>query len=99
MDRKETEEAIADSRTVTADRPRYTMAELLAESDCSQPRSAKEREWIDAPSVGRELLVEDLQSAEAIHAYLTHAKASGDAAYIEHASQIAAQAKLRYGIK
>ncbi len=37
-------------------RPRYTMAELLAASDYSQPLSPEEREWVDAPAVGRELL-------------------------------------------
>jgi antitoxin ChpS len=37
-------------------RPRYTMAELLAASDYSQPQSAAKREWIDAPAVGGELL-------------------------------------------
>ncbi|NBW25656.1 MAG: antitoxin [Betaproteobacteria bacterium] len=37
-------------------RPRYTMAELLAASDYSQPEPAEEREWIDAPAVGGELL-------------------------------------------
>jgi len=37
-------------------RPRYTMAELLAESDYSQPMSAPDREWIDTPPVGRELI-------------------------------------------
>ena len=37
-------------------RPRYTMAELMAASDYSQPQPAEEREWIDAPSVGGELL-------------------------------------------
>ena len=36
-------------------RPRYTMAELLAASDYSQPQPPEEREWVDAPSVGREL--------------------------------------------
>jgi len=36
-------------------RPRYTVAELLAASDYSQPQPAKEREWIDAPAVGGEL--------------------------------------------
>lgn len=35
-------------------RPRYTMAELLAASDYSQPQPAVEREWVDAPAVGRE---------------------------------------------
>jgi antitoxin ChpS len=37
-------------------RPRYTMAELLAASDYSQPHTAAEREWIDVPAVGSELL-------------------------------------------
>ena len=37
-------------------RPRYTMAELLAASDYSQQQSPEEREWVDAPAVGRELL-------------------------------------------
>jgi antitoxin ChpS len=36
--------------------PRYTLAELLAASDYSQPQPAEEREWVDAPAVGRELL-------------------------------------------
>lgn len=37
-------------------RPRYTLAELLAASDYSQSQPAEEREWIDAPAVGRELI-------------------------------------------
>ena len=37
-------------------RPRYTLAELLAVSDYSHPQPAEEREWIDAPAVGGELL-------------------------------------------
>jgi antitoxin ChpS len=37
-------------------RPRYTMAELLAKCDYSQPLTAEDRDWIDAPPVGRELL-------------------------------------------
>lgn len=37
-------------------RPRYTMAELLAASDYSQPHTAVEREWIDLPVGGSELL-------------------------------------------
>jgi len=39
-----------------AARPRYTMAELLAASDYSGPQPAEEREWVDAPAVGRELI-------------------------------------------
>ncbi len=37
-------------------RPRYTLAELLAASDYAQPQSAEEREWVNAPAVGGELL-------------------------------------------
>lgn len=37
-------------------RPRYTLAELLAASDYSQPQRPEEREWVDAPGVGREIL-------------------------------------------
>ena len=37
-------------------RTRYTLAQLLAESDYSQPQPVEEREWIDAPAVGGELL-------------------------------------------
>ena len=37
-------------------RPRYTLAELMAASDYSQPQSTEEREWIDAPAVAGELL-------------------------------------------
>ena len=37
-------------------RPRYTLAELLAASDYSQPQAPGEREWVDAPPVGRQLI-------------------------------------------
>ncbi|WGF90785.1 AbrB/MazE/SpoVT family DNA-binding domain-containing protein [Marinivivus vitaminiproducens] len=37
-------------------RPRYTMAELLAASDYAQPQPSEEREWVDAPAVGGELI-------------------------------------------
>jgi antitoxin ChpS len=48
--------AVEDGRLVVEPkpRPRYTMAELLAASDYSQPPSPEEREWVDAPSMGRE---------------------------------------------
>jgi antitoxin ChpS len=50
--------AVEDGRLVVDPnpRPRYTMAELLAASDYSQPQPPEEREWVDAPAVGRELL-------------------------------------------
>ncbi len=37
-------------------RPRYTLAELLAASDYSVPQPAEEREWVDSPSAGGELI-------------------------------------------
>jgi antitoxin ChpS len=37
-------------------RPHYTMAELLAASDYSGDQPPDEREWVDAPAVGREPL-------------------------------------------
>ncbi len=36
--------------------PRYTMAELLAASDYSQPQPPEEREWVDEPAAGGELI-------------------------------------------
>lgn len=36
--------------------PRYTLAELLAASDYSQPKPPEDREWVDATAVGREQL-------------------------------------------
>ncbi|HLJ65198.1 MAG TPA: antitoxin [Stellaceae bacterium] len=50
--------AVEDGRLVIEPnpRPRYTMAELLAASDYSQPQPPEEREWVDAPATGRELL-------------------------------------------
>lgn len=35
-------------------RPHYTVEELLAVSDYSVPQPPEEREWVDAPTVGRE---------------------------------------------
>lgn len=109
MGKKETNEAIADSRAGYVSRV-GSVSELLVELNAGEvlaeattgggyPLPPEQREWVDAPAVGRELLVEDLQSAEAIQAYLAHAKATGDAAHIEHAREIAAQAKIRHGIK
>jgi antitoxin ChpS len=37
-------------------KPRYTLAELLAASDYSEPQPVDEREWVDAPNVGGELI-------------------------------------------
>lgn len=35
-------------------RPRYSLKELLAQCDFSLPMAKEEREWLDAPTVGRE---------------------------------------------
>jgi antitoxin ChpS len=37
-------------------KPRYTLDELLAKCDYSQPRTPEEQEWLEAPPVGRELI-------------------------------------------
>ena len=51
---------VVDGRLVVEPKPRpsYTMAELLAEAKGSgeYPLPAQEREWIDAPAVGKELI-------------------------------------------
>ena len=36
--------------------PTYTLDQLLAASDYSQPQSAADREWVDAPAIGEELI-------------------------------------------
>ena len=36
--------------------PEYGLEELLAQCDFSLEMSAEEREWLDAPAVGRELI-------------------------------------------
>ncbi|MDO9011948.1 MAG: hypothetical protein Q7U78_09110 [Gallionella sp.] len=49
---------VTDGRLVVNPKPRtrYTLAELLAASDYSQPQPAEEREWVDASAVGGELI-------------------------------------------
>jgi antitoxin ChpS len=37
-------------------RPRYSLAELLDASDYSQPMPVEDREWVDAPNIGGELI-------------------------------------------
>lgn len=48
--------SVADGRLVIDPKPRlrFTLAELLAASDYSRPQAAEDREWVDAPGVGRE---------------------------------------------
>ncbi len=50
--------AVEDGRLVVEPkpRPRYTVAELLAASDYSQPQPLEERKWVDAAAVGGELI-------------------------------------------
>lgn len=105
MGKKNTEDTVADSRAdhmmLGSSVAELSLDDVLAEAIAAggYPLPPTQREWVDAPAVGRELLVEDLQSAEAIHAYLAHAEATGDVAYVEHAREIAAQAKINYGIE
>ena len=37
-------------------RPRYTLSELLAQCDPTAPRDPIVEEWLNAPSVGREIV-------------------------------------------
>lgn len=37
-------------------KPRYSLAELLAGTDFSEPPSSEDREWLDALAVGKEIL-------------------------------------------
>jgi hypothetical protein len=39
-----------------AARPRYTLDELLDASEYTYPLSPEEREWVDSPPVGREII-------------------------------------------
>jgi antitoxin ChpS len=50
--------AVNEGRLIVeaATKPRYTLAELLEASNDAKPSSAKDREWLDAPAVGKELL-------------------------------------------
>jgi antitoxin ChpS len=48
---------VEDGRLVVQPaRPKYTVEELLAQCVGDQEITAEEREWLDAPAVGRELL-------------------------------------------
>jgi antitoxin ChpS len=50
--------AVDNGRLVVepATRPRYTLDELLAQCDPSAELTAQEREWLDAPAVGNEVI-------------------------------------------
>ena len=40
-------------------RPKYTLDELIAQCDLEAPFSEAEREWVDAPAFGLEILPDD----------------------------------------
>ncbi len=52
------EVSVEDGRLVAVPkaRPKYTLDELLAQCDLDAPWSEEEREWMDAPSVGNEII-------------------------------------------
>ena len=52
------EVTIEDGRLITIPRarPKYTLEELLAQCDLDAPWSEEEREWMDTPSVGNEIV-------------------------------------------
>ena len=81
------------------------LRELLAEAEASgqYPLPPEQREWVDAPAVGREVLTpydpaECLTSAEAVAAFLADAEATADPAYIQHACEVAARARAMHGL-
>ena len=47
---------VGQKRAQTRFQPRYQLSELLATSDYSKPQTTENREWVDAPSVGGELV-------------------------------------------
>lgn len=52
---------VQEGRLIVAPRkkPRYRLAELMAQCDLTQPLSVEDREWLDAPAVGEEFGAED----------------------------------------
>ena len=93
------------ARANTPDQVRRTLDELLAEAEASGqcPLPPEQREWVDAPAVGREVLTpydpaECLTSAEAVAAFLADAEATADPAYIQHACEVAARARAMHGL-
>ena len=93
------------ARAITPDQVRRTLDELLAEAEASGqcPLPPEQREWVDAPAVGREVLTpydpaECLTSAEAVAAFLADAEATADPAYIQHACEVAARARAMHGL-
>jgi antitoxin ChpS len=50
--------SVSEGRLIVAPlpRPRYTLAELLAQCDLSAARTEENQAWLDAPPMGREAL-------------------------------------------
>ena len=50
--------SLSDGRMIVVPKlkPRYTLAELLAQCDFDQPITDEDKDWLDAPPVGREVL-------------------------------------------
>jgi antitoxin ChpS len=52
------EVSVQDGKIVAVprQRPKYTLEELLAQCDLDAPWSEEEREWMDTPAVGNEII-------------------------------------------
>ncbi len=50
--------SVAEGRLIVEPqpRPRYTLAELMAQCDLTAPRSEESQDWLDANPIGREAL-------------------------------------------
>ncbi len=50
--------SISDGRIVIEPKakPRYTLAELMAQCEFEEPITAEDREWLAAPAIGREVI-------------------------------------------
>ncbi len=48
--------SMSDGRIIVEPKmkPRYTLTELMAQCDLDQPMTAEDREWLAAPTAGRE---------------------------------------------
>ena len=84
MGKKETEEAIADSRAGRVSRV-GSVDDLLADLNDGELTPFDP--------------AEALTTAEAISAFLVEAEATGDPAYVEHAREVAARARTMHGLK
>ncbi len=46
----------AEECLVITEKPSYTLEALMNQCDFSQPLSVEEREWLDSPAVGKEII-------------------------------------------